>query len=446
MLAPVSDFNDEKSGTRELGVVYEGPAGRSVLDVLGSRYSLLTDVARLLIRETDLDVLTRAAADRMQGLLEFARLSVVYVSRDGRTYDVHTVIERRKDVPTSPILGVPSDAGLIGHALKTRRTTYVPDTTTLSVEHVDPHIRDLCSLLLLPMNGTDGLVGALVIGALRPDGFTRADIKSARQIADFLALATERQQRIERGDAMQRDLAEKSNRLEAAVARLEATNLELDTFIYSASHDLRGPLLSIAGLTDLARLALATGNQSELTDYLDRIQRNVRKLDNVVVDILQVSRARRMDRTHEPTLMHKLIGEVVELVGVMDDADAVDISIKCKVKRPLEIERLRVRQILNNLLTNGLKYRDTNRDDCFVRVHCDVQDGELLIRVSDNGIGIPVSKRERVFEMFFRASNQSFGSGLGLYLVKQHADAMGATVTVEYPEQGTTFEVRIPLP
>ena len=119
--------------------------------------------------------------------------------------------------------------------------------------------------------------------------------------------------------------------------------------------------------------------------------------------------------------------------------------MRCDIKAPIALERRRVRQVLNNLIANGVKYCDRNKDEMYVNVSASIVDGDLVLRVTDNGIGVPKGHEERIFEMFYRASNRSMGSGLGLYLVQRHANAMGGDVRFERSENETTFAVRIPL-
>ena len=420
----------------------------SPLQIMANRYAVLTDVARMLISESDVDRLVGAAIEKITNLINFQRLNVALLNNDDRSYTYETRAEtRRVAMFESP--NVPLAKGIAGRCLRTRRVTYARHLEEVAdqLDVIDPDMTGgaLMSVLAVPMLGLDGPVAAIVLGAKRVDAYTGPDIKMARQVAELMGLAVQRQRGRQRTAALDEELLRKTRRLEETVASLQQTNLELDSFIYAASHDLRAPLLSMAGMADLAKLALASNDLGELEGYLDRIHRSIRRLDQVVVDILQTSRARRMDRTLEPTNLAALLTEVVDSLGAMDAAHAVDINAHCNSTKKLPVERRRIRQILHNLISNGMKYRDMDREDSFVDARVDVVGDELHIRVANNGIRIPDGLRERIFEMFFRASNQSFGSGLGLYLVHQHAVAMGGTARlVDHPDE-TVFEVRIPL-
>ncbi len=433
----------------EIAVIKDAPFDFSALQMMGSRYALLTEIARLLIRAKEPDTLVDMVIKKLTGLMEFERCSFSELDAGGVTYRMRTLFESRATFGVEDFYDVPIKRGVAGRSIRKRRTTYMPaaEDTGKQLGIVDPAMEggSLRSVLSIPLLAGGDVYGAVTFGAERPDHYSDTDIKIARQVADMLALAYERQKHIAENESLAHDLLEKSNNLERAVENLKATNLELDTFIYSASHDLRAPLLSIAGLSDLARLALATDNKEELADYIDRIHRNVQRLDGVVIDILQVNRARRLEQNLEKTELHKLIGEVVELLAAKDDSYHVDIRVRCDIKAPIALERRRVRQVLNNLIANGVKYCDRNKDEMYVNVSASIVDGDLVLRVTDNGIGVPKGHEERIFEMFYRASNRSMGSGLGLYLVQRHANAMGGDVRFERSENETTFAVRIPL-
>ncbi len=430
MLSPVSD----DSSTTEAEVARDAPFDLSVLQVMARRSVALADVARLLLVGTDVVSLTQAVVSKMTDLFQFDRLSIARMEPESDTYELLTWYESRQGLDPCHARDVPLTEGLAGRVISHQRATYVPNHSGSLGEYriVDEALEggSLQSLLGIPLQAGGDVYGAMVLGAERSGAFSKSDIKVARQVADLMALGCDRQAQ--------------NKRLEAMVERLSRTNLELDTFIYSASHDLRAPLLSIAGLTDLARLALATGNHDELTDYLNRIHKNVQRLDSVVIDILQLNRARRMEQEVEPTNLARLIGEVVELLAAMDEAHRVDIRVRCRVDGDVPLERRRVRQVLNNLIANGVKFKDLAKPDPYVLVEAKAEAADLVLSVRDNGVGIPEGQEDRIFDMFYRATNHSYGSGLGLYLVREHAEAMGASVSARTENSETVFEVRIP--
>lgn len=417
--------------------------------MMASRYKLLCDMARLLNRETDIRQLADTVIEKMTGILDFSRCNVAIVNPDGRSYSLRSQFEKREAVPRAELASVPLERGVAGRAIRRERITYLPDVQTADnpVAVADGAMEggSLRSVLSVPLFTTGGAVGALTIGAVRRNAYSTSDVRMARQVAEVFALAIEREHGRELAQQLDRRLTSKRQELNETTERLEAATLELDAFIYAASHDLRAPLLSIAGLTDLARLSLKDGDTDGLEDFLERIQRNVKRLDQVVVDILQISRARRLERQIEPVDVTALISEVIETLWAMDDASNVDIRIAVTVDGRVPLERRRVGQILSNLLSNAIKYRNREEREPFVEVGASLDGADIVFRVVDNGSGIAADQRTRIFELFYRGSKHSFGSGLGLYIVKQHAQAMGGSVKLAPDTDVTVFEVRLPV-
>jgi signal transduction histidine kinase len=441
----VSDENSSIGGELQP----DSPLKFSALEILASRYGLLTDIARALIRESDPERYAEEALERLGGLISFVRCSLALHEPGSQTYRMRVRIERRPGVARGEFHDVPLTSGVGGRTISGGRVVYVPnfDQVDPRLGVVDPEMESghLRSVLSIPLKTGSTVLGALILGTERPEAYTSMDLRNARQVTDMLALALERHQALERRMELDAALRAESRRLANAVSRLEATNLELDSFIYAASHDLRAPLLSIGGLAELAELALQSGDITDLGDMLARIRKNVRRLDQVVSDTLQVSRAHRMERCDVDTDVEELIEEVVESLAGMIQEGQMGVLIRNEVEGPVRLERRRLRQILVNLLSNAIKYRDPKADASYIRVESHVEHSWLVVVVADNGIGIPEDQRGRVFDMFYRASNQSTGAGLGLYLVKEHATAMEADVSLRC-EGETEFTVRIPLP
>ena len=442
--------SDDVLALNATDMLADGPNEFSALQLMAGRYRMLCDMALLLSRESDVERLADSVLDKITGLLDFDRCSVAILASSGHAYHLRTQSERREGLGLVDLPDVSIDRGIAGHAMRNRRVVYMPDTESIesSMGVVDGAMDDgvLRSVLSLPLTAQGHVVGALTLGAARPEAFSPSDIQMARQVASCLALAIERQRGREEAEALDRKLEDKAHRLEETVERLERTNLELDTFIYAASHDLRAPLLSVSGLTDLALMALEAGELGELREVLPRIQRNIKRLDQLVVDILQVSRARRLERRHEPVDLRHLVGEVLESLSGLEGAGEVDVRTEVAFEQDVPLEKLRVRQVVSNLLSNAIKYRDPSQAKSWVVFAATLLPGEILeIQVRDNGIGIPEDQRPHIFDLFYRGTNRSFGAGLGLYLVKQHVTAMHGEVSCRSESGLTVFELRLPV-
>ncbi|MEQ8924885.1 MAG: ATP-binding protein [Fulvivirga sp.] len=234
------------------------------------------------------------------------------------------------------------------------------------------------------------------------------------------------------------DITDSKNNL----LELQKVNFELDSFVYHASHDLRSPLRSVLGLIDLYRLEDSVQVKEQC---IERIEGSIKRLDDLVQELLSISRNDRVNDSHsELNLMVEINNSIASYFNA---TDTTDLSIKTKVfhDRKLMTDATRLRIILNNIISNAIKYRSFSKDGPFIKIEAQVNEKEAVITIEDNGDGIEESKLPHIFDMFYRATEKSTGSGLGLYIVKKVADKLGATIEVDSVElEGTTFKIVVP--
>lgn len=230
--------------------------------------------------------------------------------------------------------------------------------------------------------------------------------------------------------------------MERQYEELRRINAELDRFVYSASHDLRAPLMSVKGLLNMIKLDPEKKN-TEL--YLALIEKSVGRLDNFITDIIQYSRNTRTDVEDKVVDLTTLLQESLEMLRFMEGAEHVRSTHYIDIRAPFYSDPSRLVMVFNNIISNAVRYRNSARQDSFLDVNVSVDNERALIRFTDNGIGISREHQEAVFNMFFRVSNEGQGSGLGLYIVKDAVAKLQGTINVQSaPGQGTTFTVEIP--
>ena len=225
---------------------------------------------------------------------------------------------------------------------------------------------------------------------------------------------------------------------------LRNTNTELDRFVYSVSHDLRSPLLSIKGLLslvfDMKELDPQVGS------YLRMAEKSIVRLDDIIKEILEYSRNARMDIQYE-TINVRLIAEgIFEDLGFMTE-DGFEFRINTNGVETMYSDRARIHTLLRNIIGNAVKYRK-KRDGItsFVEFRMNKKQDEIVLEIEDNGEGIAEKNLEKVFDMFFRASNSGTGTGLGLYICKQIAEKLNGRIELTSSQQkGSTFSVIVPL-
>ncbi|HTJ53079.1 MAG TPA: PAS domain-containing sensor histidine kinase [Cyclobacteriaceae bacterium] len=219
-------------------------------------------------------------------------------------------------------------------------------------------------------------------------------------------------------------------------------NSELDRFVYSASHDLRAPLMSVKGLLNMIKLD-PDGESRDL--YLKLIERSVDKLDHFITDIINYSRNSRMDVMPKEIDFHEIVRESIDSLKYMEEAESVRSIINIEASESFYSDYSRLLIIFNNIISNAVRYRDKWKNDSFLKIDIQVSPERAMITLSDNGIGIRDEYVDKIFKMFFRANADSKGSGLGLYIVKSAIEKLTGTIQV-YSKigEGTTFVIEVP--
>ncbi len=226
---------------------------------------------------------------------------------------------------------------------------------------------------------------------------------------------------------------------------LEKTNRELDQFVYSTSHDLKAPLASINGLLNLANLE--NEDIPPYTDtYLGMIKERVSTLNLFIKDILDYSRNSRLEVLPEKVKLAELINEVFSSINYLENSNKVELISETNNSLAVKIDRNRLFRILVNLVSNAIKYSDLEKKKPVATVTGSVENSKVKIMVEDNGIGIGADYKEKVFDMFYRGTEISEGSGLGLYIAREMILKMDGELEFESDlGVGSTFSISIPV-
>lgn len=217
-------------------------------------------------------------------------------------------------------------------------------------------------------------------------------------------------------------------------------NEELDRFVYSVSHDLRAPIASMLGIVNLAKKE----DDMVMKDmYFDMLNGSAEQLDNFISEILDQSQNARSEVKYEKVVFKDIIDETFEhLKFASPDGREVKRNINVD-KKAFKSDPWRIKVILNNLISNSIRYR--NGKSPVIDVDVKVKNGSANIIVKDNGRGIPKEHLDKVCNMFYRATDDGAGSGLGLYIVKEAVDKLGGELKIDSKEgKGTTVTVTLP--
>ncbi len=228
-----------------------------------------------------------------------------------------------------------------------------------------------------------------------------------------------------------------------AEEKLILKNNELNTFIYRSTHDLRGPLMTILGLTNVA---LDEEELDELRNYISMINECTHKLDDVLLSLITtISIKNSIKKTIEVNIT-KIINTILSGFNTINGFNKIKFFLDIKVKNKLITDEFAIISILKNIIENAIKYKDTQKENQSISIFIYDTDILLKIFIKDNGIGIPERFRSKVFDMFFRGTQICKGSGLGLYVVKNAVEKLNGSIQLASTEgTGTTVEVNLPI-
>jgi PAS domain S-box-containing protein len=244
--------------------------------------------------------------------------------------------------------------------------------------------------------------------------------------------------------AIRQDVTARKNAEEKLVRNnieLQKTNLELDRFVYSISHDLRAPLTSIMGLIAIIE---EESNEPEMLEHVGMIRSRVERLDVFIKKILSYSRSSRTDVSTELIPLAETIGEVVDSLTGTRHTGNIRFEIDVDEKAPFCSDKLSFCTVVENLVSNAIKFTDPAKKAPFINISGVCHRDFLHLDIRDNGIGIAPEYHSKIFDMFFRLSGKTEGSGIGLYIVKEIVEKMEGTVSVaSNGHDGTTFSLKI---
>jgi signal transduction histidine kinase len=222
---------------------------------------------------------------------------------------------------------------------------------------------------------------------------------------------------------------------------LTKVNKELDSFVYSVSHDLRSPISSTLGLVNLLK---AEKDQETQAYYLSLVETSLQRLDSFIQDIIDLSRNARLEVEVEAIDLPKLIEDIFHQQKYSDETSKMQLLLEHQGERVIHSDRKRLQVVFNNLISNAIKYRNSYIDNPFVEVKINLGGHLAEVEVHDNGIGIQEDRLPRIFEMFYRATDHRKGSGLGLYIVKETLEKLGGEIEVaSVAGKGATFRVKL---
>jgi PAS domain S-box-containing protein len=231
---------------------------------------------------------------------------------------------------------------------------------------------------------------------------------------------------------------------ETLISELEAKNAELEQFTYTVSHDLKSPLITIKGFVGLLKKNMQRGKEKRVLEDMKRISDAAERMEQLLDDLLELSRIGRITSPSEGVPFGDLVQEALEMLA--GELEARGITIEIGSGLPVIYgDRLRLRQVLQNLLDNAIKFTGDQQKPS-IQVGAERVNNEEVFYVRDNGKGIDPKYHDKVFGLFDRLDPKTSGTGIGLAIAKRIVELHGGRIWIDSKgsDQGSTFYFTVP--
>ena len=269
--------------------------------------------------------------------------------------------------------------------------------------------------------------------------------RSNQKLAEANSIIEEKNQQLTDLNAVLEDrVKERTQELRESNLALKNTNVELDTFIYRTSHDIRGPLASLLGLSQVAMFDVKDSKSVEYFRKLNITAENLNAILSRLLDIAQVKTTAEFDSIID---FDVLIDEVMDDMGHEEYEDKITFNYTIEKGVVLKTDPYLMKVTLSNLIDNAYKlYDSSDRVNSIIHVEVGAVKDEIEVKVIDNGIGVNGMDASKVFEVFSKTAGRKDTAGLGLYLVKLAVERMQGNVSLgKTPEGYTAFSVKLPM-
>ena len=288
------------------------------------------------------------------------------------------------------------------------------------------------SYLAVPVVSRQGsTIGGLFFGHSKAGMFNKNKEEIVKAIASQAAIAVDNSQ-------LFNDLSKKNQ-------ELQQINNELDNFVYTASHDLKAPVLNIEGLIYALTAAMEGQNTDRIPMMIEMMKTSVLKFKETIQALTEIARTNKnLDEDAEVIDLDEVLEDVRLGIHelIQETGTRIEANLSCS---HIRFPKANMSSVLQNLIINAIKYRSPDRLPLIV-CSCKEEDSKVLIQVKDNGMGIPASQLNKIFMMFKRYHTHIEGTGVGLYLVKRIVENFGGSVKVESEVgQGTQFTLELPV-
>lgn len=218
---------------------------------------------------------------------------------------------------------------------------------------------------------------------------------------------------------------------------------ERNFFVYKATHDLKGPLVSIKGLVSLVKRELAEHN--EINQYIDLIDDSIEHLDSTLTELIEYKRIGETQINVVDVDFDFIIKEILKSIAKIDNFEKNQIDLDVQQFDTFKSDKTVLKSILVNIIQNAIKYGRYGSNESRIKISVTFEGDYVNIVVKDNGLGMTQEVQQNIFKMFYRGISEVKGTGLGLYIVKTGVEKLGGSIEVDSePGVGSEFRIKIP--
>jgi len=435
--------------------------GEAYMPVLGGGETYLWGVASALYDsqgnivgaiESIKDITDRKRAEealkesecRLADIINFLPDATMVIDRDGKIISWNQAIEAMTGVKAEDILG----KGNYEHAIPFygQRRPALIDLVLKSQEESQEEFEKNYSNI---ERKSGNLVGEAYIPNLKGAGaYLFGTAAALYDSKGEIVGAIESIRNITKHKRAEQALSRAHNQLELKVkertSELETRNAEMERFVYTVSHDLRTPLISISGFMGFLKQDFEKGDVVCMKDDLRIVNEAVTKMDSLLQDTLELSRIGRIVNPSEIVPFGEIVKDALDLVAVKIHEKNVEI-LEERDWPVVLVDKMRISEVLVNLIENSLKYMgDQPNPEIELGRRLDGEDTVFFVR--DNGIGIDPSQHDKIFGLFYKVDKESKGTGVGLAIVKRIVEVHGGRIWIESElGKGCTMCFTLPL-
>ncbi len=229
-------------------------------------------------------------------------------------------------------------------------------------------------------------------------------------------------------------------------AELRELNAELEEFSYRTSHDLKSPIVSAVKLLELTQKSIKNNDLDKGLVSLELAETSLQKLTYLIDDILKIAQIKNFKEDNSEIDILSIINATKTKLYYLDGYSNIQWSEQINHKQKLISQSIQISMIIENLISNAIKYQDPNKPKSYVKIRTFVEDNDFTFEIEDNGLGIPQNHQKKLFTMFRRFHPRvSYGSGLGLYLMKKSLSRLNGEISFEQKPDGSIFRFTLPL-